>query len=293
MNNTQRAKLDTCNRVESFNARNKTTLNTITEYAQELEVFAGALTTIKTATQVQTGLQGASSDAVQIVKDEMARVVIKYALRGLVKAKQVGNVILANNLDHGQTYILQAPKTEAVLRAKELKVQLNNNLAILTNITPDHISEMEAAINTYDKVKDTPIIQIQQRVAAGTNPLPEAYATAFIAIDNMFDLISSYYAEDNKPLVDEFTLAKQIITTGVHHTGVTGTVLKLGIPVKGTTITILGTNKVAQTDMEGNYTISKIKTGDYTIEAKNGAGEIQTKNVHITKANFEVLDFSL
>jgi hypothetical protein len=201
------------------------------------------------------------------------------------------NITLANHLDHGATYILQAPKILAVQRARDLKDQLSNNLTTLTNITPDNITEINSAITAYDALKDSTIIQIQQRVATGTNPLPLAYSAAFKAIDNMYDLISSYFIDTNRPLVDEFTLAKQIITTGIRHTGVTGTVLKEGQPLKDTTITIVGTKKVTQTDMEGHYVISGVKTGNYTIEAKSKTGETHTKTVHITKANFETLDF--
>jgi hypothetical protein len=109
----------------------------------------------------------------------------------------------------------------------------------------------------------------------------------------MFDLVSSYFTDTNKIMVDELALAKQIINTGIHHTGVTGTVTKNGLPVKNAIIRIAGTNKTATTDMDGHYTISKIKTSDYSIEAKNEAGDTQTKTVHITKGNFETVDFAL
>jgi hypothetical protein len=293
MNNSQRAKLDTCNRVTSFNAKHATTLDTIAEYAIEKTAFNDAVSIINTAAQVQSGTQGTTTDAVSIAKEAMARTVTKYALRGLVKAKQLSNVTLANHLDHTSGYFTRATKTLAVQRAREVKDQLSNNLASLTNITPDDITEIDSAISAYDALKDSPIIQIQQRVATGTNPLPLAYSAAFKAIDNMYDLVNSYFIDTNRPLVDEFTLAKQIITTGIHHTGLTGTVLKEGHPLKDTTISIVGTNKTTLTDAEGHYTIAKIKTGDYTIEAKSKTGEIHTKTVHITKANFEILDFAI
>jgi Carboxypeptidase regulatory-like domain len=293
MNNVQRAKLDTCNRIQEFTAKNAKELATIQEFAHEQEAFTTALATINSATQVQSATKGATSNTVLIAKDIMAKTVVKYALRGLVKAKQTGNTTLANHLDHGLTYILQTAKTLAVQRAKEIKDQLNTNLGILTNITPENITEIDKAITAYDVLKDSPVIAIQERVATGTNPLPLAYTTAFTAIDNMYDLINSYFAETNLPLVDQFTLAKQIIATGIHHTGVTGIVLKDGHPAKDVTIAIEGTTKTAVTDMDGHYTIARIKTGGYTIHATNKAGETQNKTVHITKANFETLDFTL
>jgi hypothetical protein len=292
MNNIQRAKLDTCNRIQEFTAKNATTLATIQEFAHEQEAFATALATINSATQVQSATQGATSNTVQIAKETMAKTVTKYALRGMVKAKQTSNTTLVNHLDHPAGYITRATKTLAVQRAKEIKDQLHTNLATLTNIDPDNITEIDTAITAYDLLKDSPVIAIQERVATGTNPLPLAYTAAFTAIDNMHDLINSYFAETNHPLVDQFTLAKQIIATGIHHTGVTGIVLKDGHPVKDVTIAIEGTTKTAVTDMDGHYTIARIKTGGYNIHATNKTGENQSKTVHITKANFETLDFA-
>jgi hypothetical protein len=170
---------------------------------------------------------------------------------------------------------------------------MSNNLATLTNITAANITEINTAIEVYDAVKDSPVIDVQEKAAAGTNPLPLAYIAAFKAIDNMFDLVSSYFTDTNKIMVDELALAKQIINTGIHHTGVTGTVTKNGIPVKDAIIRIAGSDKTATTDMDGHYTISKIKTGDYTIEVTNQAGDTQSRTVHITKGNFETVDFAL
>jgi hypothetical protein len=293
MTNTQRAKLDTANRVAFFNTKHAAELATIAEYADEQKEFTAAVDIINTAAQVQSGTAGTSKESADAAKEAMANLAIKYALRGTVKARQVGNLTLANHLDHSFTYIFQAPKTLAVQRTKDLSDQMNSNLAILTNITPANITEINTAIALYDGVKDSPVIDVQEKAAAGTNPLPLAYIAAFKAIDNMFDLVSSYFTDTNKIMVDELALAKQIINTGIHHTGVTGTVTKNGLPVKNAIIRIAGTNKTATTDMDGHYTISKIKTSDYSIEAKNEAGDTQTKTVHITKGNFETVDFAL
>lgn len=241
---------------------------------------------------MQSGTAAAASDAVQIAKEDMAKVVTKYALRGGVKAQQTGNITLSNQLNHPITYILQAPKTVAVQRAKDLANQLNSNLSTLINITAANITEMITAITAYHIIKDTPIINVQHRAATGTNPLPTAYIAAFTAIDNIFDLISSYFTDTNQPMVDEFAMAKHIIHTGIHHTGITGMVTKGGYPVKDATVSIIGTTKVGKTDVEGNYTISKLQTGNNTIITTSADGT-QSKTAYITKGNFKTIDFEL
>lgn len=293
MNNTQRAKLDSCNRVKDFNTRYASALATIPEYALEQANFQAALDIINEASQVQAAAEGTTSDATKNAKEAMGNIVNKYALRATVKARQLNNITLVNNLNRPVTYITQAPKVLAVQRANDIKTHISNNLAALTNITAANITEMEAAINAYDEIKDDPTIDVQTRKATGTNPLPAAFAQATLAIDNMHDLVTSYFATTNQQMVDELTLAKQILNTGIFQTGVEGIVTKNGTPVAGATVTLLGTNKTATTDSKGYYIIAKIKVGEYTLEVKTNTGETASKTVYINRGNFEIVNFAL
>ena len=177
MNNIQRAKLDTCNRVKEYNTKYATNLATITEYATEKTAFDNAYTIINNATQVQARTTGATTDAVEKAKQTMVNTTVKFALRAAVKAKQLGNLTLANHLNHPITYFSNATKTLAVQRAKEIKQQLTNNLATLTNITAANITDITNAINNYDTIKDSPILDNQAKTASGTNALPQGKCT--------------------------------------------------------------------------------------------------------------------
>lgn len=291
MNNIQRAKLDACNRIKEYNTKHATSLKTITEYATEQAAFDNAYTNISNAVQIQSATVAVSTSAVEKAKQTMANTVIQYALRATVKAKQLANLTLANNLNHPVTYILRTTKTLAIQRAKDIKKHLNDNLTTLTNITTANITEITNAINAYDTIKDYPTIDIQAKKATGTNPLPTNFATAFAAIDNMYNLIVSYFLHTNPALVNEFALAKQIINTGIHHSGIEGIVTQNGNPVMGATINITGTNKTTTTDKEGHYIIPKVKAGDYTIQANITEKDTATKTAHISQGNFETLDF--
>ena len=182
MTNTQRATLDACNRFKDFNTKTAITLATIIEYAPEQLVFNNALAAINAALLVQSATKGTTTDTVKEAKIKMGTVTIKYALRATVKAKQLGNTTLANNLDHQVTYIIQATKNEAIQRAKDIRKRLNDNLATLTNITAANITEIDATITAYDTIKDSPIIDVQARDITGTDPLPAAFKAATIAM---------------------------------------------------------------------------------------------------------------
>ncbi|MBI3236071.1 MAG: hypothetical protein HYZ42_18885, partial [Bacteroidetes bacterium] len=133
MNNLQRAKLDTCNRVKDCITKFDTELSTINEFATEKTALMDALETISAAAKVQIDTSGAVADAVQAAKENMVAVVIKYARRGNVVANQNNNITLASELDHGITYLLRASKSMALHRAEVIRDHLNNHLATLTN----------------------------------------------------------------------------------------------------------------------------------------------------------------
>ncbi len=293
MNNTQRAKLEACNRVAAFNTNRAAKLSTIDEYAHEQTKFETALTIINNAAQVQASGGGTTASEVDKAKLAMATVVNKYALRALVKAKQLNNKALANLFDHPITYISKASKDLSAQRAKDIAKQLDDNKALLTNITPAFIKDITNSIAAYEKIKDSPIIDIQHKTANGTNPLTEALDDAFEAIDSMYDLVVSYFADEDKTMVDELALAKQLIITGTRHNGVEGTVSKEGHGVANITLKIDGTTKTATTDADGHYAIIKIKTGNYNISISGTGITAKSQSIKITKGVIETLDFHI
>lgn len=293
MNNTQRAKLEACNRVAAFNAKRAAPLSTITEYAHEQENFDAALAIINKAAQVQASNSGTTASEVDAAKQAMAKAVNKYALRGLVKAKQLNNKALALALDHPITYVSKATKDLAAQRAKDLLKQLDDNKGVLTNITAAMLKEIADSIAAYEKIKDNPIIDLQDKTANGTNPLVEAFDDAFEAIDNMYSLVVSYFADEDKTMVDELALAKQIIITGTRHSGVEGVVSKDGKGVASVTVTIEGTTKTAVTDADGHYAIIKVKPGAYTLSVSSNTINQQGEPIKITRGVINTVDFHL
>ena len=291
MNNLQRAKNDTCGRIIAFNTKHATDLATIPEYADEMTAFANAYAIIKAAVQTQETPIGTSGDDVAHAKQKMAVVTIKYALRASVKAKKANNFDLYNKLNQSVSYLLFAPKTVAIARAEALRKLLSDNIILFPNILPANITEINNAIKAYDSVKDEPVTEIEYRSANGTDLLPKAFEDAFDAIDNMFDYIYSYFIETKSALVEEFALAKQIISTGIRHTAIEGYVLINGQPEEGATVVLAGTKKAAITDMSGHFSIVKMRTGNYHLEAKTTTGNKLSKQIHVVKGTTTTQDF--
>lgn len=149
MNNSQRSELDAFNRVADFNNQHITDFNTINEYQAEKDKFDAAVLFIKNAgtTQVQKGIDQSISF---IAKKLMADTVIKYCLRGGVKARSLQNMQLAAQLQGSANPILRATKTEAIELATVKRNALNNNLTILANITAANITDIDNVIDVYN-----------------------------------------------------------------------------------------------------------------------------------------------
>jgi hypothetical protein len=294
MTNLQKDKLDACNRVDAFNTNNANAIKNIVEYAAEQTIFTNALLSINIALQSQQTAARMKAVLVLSLKVQMANTLVKYLERAVVKATQLGNLDLANNLNKPVTYITKATKNVAVAKANDLRDLLQNNLKDITNVTKDDINEITNAIAAYNAQKDQPQINQQQRKATGTNPLPGCFKTAFKAIDSMYKLVNSYFknTEDND-LVDELALAKQIIRTGIHHTGIQGTVTQNGQPQTHATISIIGTTKAATTNLNGQYNLIKVLAKTYIIQAQNQNGDTASIKQKLKRGQVITLDFDL
>ncbi len=219
MKNQQIAELNSFVQVQIFNTKHQAELSTIEEYEAEKTKFDEAVLGIKSAGIAQT-VKHIDGDTTKAAKKVMVNLVIKYCLRARVKANSLHNDLLVKQLLCSENSILKAGKVEAVQIATNRRNVLNNNLAILTNIKPEYIAEIDAAIAAYDKIKDAPTENKITKKSINTDLLPGFYQKAHDALDNMYDLTYSYFSDTKPELVHEMEAAMQVIHTGVRHTSV-------------------------------------------------------------------------
>ena len=265
MDNLQRSKLDSYDRVQLFDTKHAAELATIPDYATEQTKFDDAVTAIIAAANAQQESTGGNSATSDLLKIAMAKAVTKFARRGTVKAKILGNLVLAGELDHPITYISVAPKTTAVQRATDMRNAMNDNLAVLTNISAADITLVDTAIASYNDIKDNPTVAVQTKKAEGTDALPANFTLADTALDNMYDLVFSYFEDDNPAMVDEMALAKQILNTGIRHTSLDITVLDFdtNIPIENAVVHDASKNIDSFTNHDGIATLPKHKAGHF------------------------------
>lgn len=266
MTNTQRAKLDSYNRIVGFNDKYAADLTTVEDYTDIEAVFNETVNSIIEAAGIQTQKPGTSDEAVTEAKTTMAETVVNFALRGSVKARLAGNTTLANQLDEPVSYIFRAPKTTAVQRATQLRNYMNDNLATLTNITAADITTMDKAIGAYNNMKDEPIKTRQSKKAGGTTLLPPLFEAADESADNMFSLVRSYFSS-NMGMIEEMRLAMEVISTGIRHTSVQITAIanENDEVIPNATVTEKGSTNTYDTDEEGVIHIGSHRNGKFTF----------------------------
>jgi hypothetical protein len=291
MNALQNARISALDRTNSLIDQNINDLLPIDEIKIQIDAIKTIRSKITDAVISQGGSTTIVTDEVYLIRETMAKTIIKYAKRALGLAQQKHLTTLITLLDHPISYINQASNISAVIRCTEIMDVIKNNLAIFTNINAAQIDEMAKSIEAYNKVKDKPVLNIQHSSTAGTKQIKELLNQASGEVNTLFNFIESYFADIKPEMVDEFALAKTIINRGTHHSGVEGKVMVGNTPYANATIKIRDTAKTTTTDIQGHYIISKIPTGDYFIDCILTDGKTQSNQIHISSGVIIVVDF--
>ena len=186
MDNLERSKIDSYNRIKQYILKHATDLAAIPDLPGEQIKFNNLLPAILAAVNVQQDDTSGNSLASTTTKTNMAKLVIKFAKRGVVKAKNANNFVLAAELDEPITYILNASKIVAVQRATSMRNTMNSNLTLLTTITAANITQIDNAITAYDTVKDNPTIAIQLKKTNGTDVLSPNYTLMDAVVEYIY-----------------------------------------------------------------------------------------------------------
>ena len=271
MNNHQADKKDSYSRIELVETEISEDTQNIEGYSDEVDDTTTAVNKIEEYNEVQKADSGDLSGEAETAKKNMGKVVRKYCLRGAVKARRLGNHKLAEQLTHPKTYFTKGRKTECIQRSKDMRDLLQANLPTLVNIHAADITAIDAVITVYNNLQQTPIHDIQDKKAGGTDLLAEQFRLADLAIQNRYDLIESYL-EDTKPeILNKFAEAMQVIHTGGHHTMVNvlcndADSTEEDKSLEGVLFKIVELNLTATSNSFGMVGIAKFKPGNYHIE---------------------------
>jgi hypothetical protein len=286
MENDQRSKLDSYQRVQAFNAAYATDLAAISDYTGLQNEFNNLVNEIITKSAEQQGTAGITADLLSETKLNMAETAIQFASRGVVKAQLAGNNELANQLDEPVSFIYRAEKNISVQRATILRNLMNDNLAVLTNISPGDITAIDEAIAAYANIMNKPVTDIQHRKSQGTDALPALFKKADGLLDNMFRLVKSYFFRSNAAMMNEMALAMQLIHTGIRHTLVNITVLAAedDAPLLNVVVEDNSNGRAYTSDFNGIVHIDTHKSGHDTFTISAAGRQDVTIGMDIKRA---------
>ena len=154
-----------------------TDLGSIPEMADEKDGLDTALDAIESAAAIQSDDLKGEALLKKNLKDTMAMTVVKFAMRARVKARQVHNLSLKQELSHPFSFYSHADSELALSRATATKLKIKNNLTILTNITTANISEMDDAITAFEAVITAQETSKNNQKVTGTDEIADLSTT--------------------------------------------------------------------------------------------------------------------
>jgi hypothetical protein len=265
--------LDSFKSVLKFLAGHPDEVSAIPEMTDDIETLNDAVVEIEVAEGIQTSnIEGVTEDTKQ-KKKTMAQTVIAKARKGLPMAKKANKPELVEKLDYRVYYIEQAPKADALARAKDIKKVLADNDTVFTNIKPADITAMVDAIKAYDESEINPRQAREHKKIAGTEALDAPFKKGNDSCDNIYDYFYGEYQLTKPDLVKELADLLGIEKEGVRHNTINATCVDGNPPAGAPThllqdveMKLVELNLIVRSDINGLAHLTKFKHGTYHLE---------------------------
>jgi len=258
-----------------FLASHPEILNLIPEMAGDIDGLQNIVDKAEYAGVIQiTPTSGITRD-IKAEKLQMAKTIIRIAKKTRPLARTAKKMELFAQLNHPVSYINQAPKLVALLRAKAIRKAIKDNNTFFSNVKPADYTAMDTVILAYDTDHGKTRVTIEFKQVAGTDAISKLVQEGYLFRDNIVDFVEGYYVEDDPDLVDEMKKNIGIEMEGVHHTGIESLCVD-GKPVEGAItnllqdveMLIIELGRKAKSDINGLATIIKFTPGTYHVTFK-------------------------
>ena len=216
MNKSQIAKRESYDRVVNVVVKSALDVTTVDGLATEMSDLAGTIVKIDSAATKQTD-SSLGSTASEASKFKMGNVILRFALRGKVKAKKLGMLTLSHQLNEPITHFTSGAKVDMILKAKSTRNLINDNKVVLV-ITAANIKEMDDAIVEFEDIKGEQVEALIESKAEGTDLLKPYFKSADDSVSNIIDLVESFVGTVNPTLVNELKLTAELHIAGSRHT---------------------------------------------------------------------------
>jgi hypothetical protein len=172
MDKPQLARYYAGERGAAFLLANDTELSTNTQYGPLKASYNGTIAHIIAVKQKQYEQTGFLTVEKYKRRDFLVAIMFKFSQLGCVQAHNLSKDDLAVSLDKPFMYFAHTSDDDLIGRSKDIVSIISNNAVVLTEITPADIADMDKAIvdfNTYISLSE---IEIKEKKAEGTDPIP-------------------------------------------------------------------------------------------------------------------------
>ena len=216
MNKIQIAKRESYDRVVNVVTKSALVLTTVDGLATEMGDLNGTIVKIDTAGLIQTDVSLGSA-ASESSKLKMGNIILRFALRSKVKAKKLGMLTLAHQLDEPISHYTSGAKVDMILKAKNTRNLISENKVVLV-VTVADIKEIDDAIVEFEEVKGEQVEAQIESKAEGTDLLVPYFKSADDIVSNIIDLIESFVGGTQPGLINELKLSAELRIAGARHT---------------------------------------------------------------------------
>jgi hypothetical protein len=246
------------------NTKNSAIWQSFTRLVNEILKFTNLTETLATY-MVQ---QGTGTNGLTITKDSafvtMVKLIVNKAQRAYVWAVDNQNASLMQTFDVVKTDLLDGPETDALVKVKNIRNALNDNIAAMKDIqlSSADVTAIDAAITTYESTLGTSGAA-QSHKMGGTEGIDNVVRQIDQSLDIIDKLLDSTYSETNPDMVQEYWNNRAIDKLPTRHSGLSVhiTNAKTGSDIEGATLQLNG--KSDTSDINGIAEIIKIKSGTY------------------------------
>jgi hypothetical protein len=269
MRSRQKLHYEASKRVNEYYTLHENEFNAIAELKEEKIILDKEIEQIEDAAAIQASDISGEAVIKEEKKMQMINTVLRYALRGKVKAIRNGKKGLAEELDHPISYYDLSDTETCASRATATKDAIKNNLNILTNITIENVEEMQKTITEYRSVMVDPQVKKQTKKVKGTDTIEPFINASIETIENIGSLIHSYFP--NSEISKEFDAISKVGNDNTRHNHLIlfAEDSDTQEPITTAKATNLKTNKTITADQEGQIIFNTVRNGKqhFRIEA--------------------------
>ena len=259
--------------ADKFNAiylLNKTTIETIAGVATQYGLFTSKRQLLNDAINwaaVET--QGKTKDA-KIAQLTMAALIVKFAHKGLAKARIAKNEDFIKVFDKEISTIMRPAKVDSIKLCNEVVKCFVDNDTFFDNILPADIVAMNNAISAFDAIKTVTANTIDLRKIEGTDAIHLLIKEIYEIMQIIYDFVYGEFIDTNKTLVDELEASMAINVEGIRHTGLLIVCMDKNsiekTAIQDAQVKIVEVNRTAITNILGEATIIQFRSGTYHVE---------------------------